>query len=153
MSEAIEHRSGIWSQAFTKALVWNFVWINTSEIVRYFAVLRGMMQASFSQIPDVAPMNVPVFLSWSVWDTLLIFAATGFSRLYLERFGNTVRNAVAAGTAIWCAVFVLLWLGLLNMRMATPGILAAMLPWAWAEMIIAALIVLWWRRKQHLLMT
>jgi hypothetical protein len=34
-----------------------------------------------------------------------------------------------------------LWLGLFNMNLATPSIVAAMLPWAWVEMIVAALIV------------
>jgi hypothetical protein len=83
---------------------------------------------------------------WGVWDTILVFAITGFSWLYLERFGNGIRNAAIAGTLVWLSVFVTLWLGLLNMNLATTGILAAMLPWAWGEMAVAALIVDWFRR-------
>jgi hypothetical protein len=134
-------RASQWPSSLTKALIANLVWINASEVLRYFAVLRAMMKSTFPQIPEIAPMNVPVFLSWGVWDTLLLFAATGFSWLYLERFGNNLRNAVVAGTIVWLSIFVILWLGLFNMNLATPSIVAAMLPWAWVEMIVAALIV------------
>jgi hypothetical protein len=134
-------RASQWPSGLTKALIANLVWINASEVLRYFAVLRAMMKSTFPQIPEIAPMNVPVFLSWGVWDTLLLFAATGFSWLYLERFGNNLRNAVVAGTIVWLSIFVILWLGLFNMNLATPSIVAAMLPWAWVEMVVAALIV------------
>jgi len=41
------------------------------------------------------------------------------------------------------AIFVILWFGMLNMRMATPGLLAVALPLSWLEMVIAALIARW----------
>jgi hypothetical protein len=145
MTALTSNQTGFWSRGLIKALLANFIWINASEVLRYFAVLRGMMQSTFSQIPEIAPMNVPVFLSWGVWDTILLFAITGFTWLYLERFGNGMRNAVIAGTIVWLSIFVTLWLGLFNMNLATTAILAAMLPWALAEMIVAALIVYWFR--------
>jgi hypothetical protein len=145
MLDAKQNRS--WPRPLVTAFMANLVWINASEIARYFLVLRDMMKNAFPQIPEIAPMNLPVFLSWGVWDTILIFATTGFSWLYLERFGNNVRNAVVAGTLIWLAIFGLLWLGLLNMNLASLKILAAMLPWAWVELVIAALIV--FRFRSH----
>jgi hypothetical protein len=146
MTTLTSDQTGFWSHSLTKALLANFVWINASEVLRYFAVLRGMMQSTFPQIPGIAPMNLPVFLSWGVWDTILLFAVSGFSWLYLERFGNSMLNAAVAGTLVWFSIFVTLWLGLFNMNLATTAILAAMLPWALAEMIVAAVIVYWFRR-------
>jgi hypothetical protein len=146
MTTLTSGQTGLWSHSLAKALLANLVWINASEVLRYFAVLRGMMQSTFSQIPGIAPMNLPVFLSWGVWDTILLFAITGFTWLYLERFGNSLRNAAIAGTIVWLSIFVTLWLGLFNMNLATTAILAAMLPWALAEMIVAAMIVNWFRR-------
>jgi hypothetical protein len=145
ISEAKINQS--WPRPLVNAFFVNLVWINASEIARYFLILRDMMKSAFPQIPEIAPMNVPIFLSWGLWDTILIFATTGFSWLYLERFESTLRNVVVAGTLIWLAVFGLLWLGLLNMNLASLEILAAMLPWAWVEMVIAAFIVYRCRRQ------
>jgi hypothetical protein len=47
------------------ALLINFLWINTSEVFRYFAFVMPMMRDAFPNVPDVAPMNVPVFLIWA----------------------------------------------------------------------------------------
>jgi hypothetical protein len=61
----------------------------------------------------------------------------------LKTFGASALHAVLYGTGVWMAVFVLLWLGLYNMNLATPGVLAAALPLAWLEMVGASLVV-WW---------
>jgi hypothetical protein len=130
-------------QAFLLASVLNTVWINLSEVFRYFAFVMPMMRDSLPQLPKVAPMNLPVFLIWGVWDTILVTVATGGAWLMLERFGNSFRMAILAGTAIWLGVFVILWLGLWNMNLATLPVLAVALPLALLEMIVAALIVRW----------
>ncbi|MGI9411247.1 MAG: hypothetical protein ACR2OV_14305 [Hyphomicrobiaceae bacterium] len=129
--------------AFALALVANAVWINASEVFRYFAFVMPMMREAFPQVDDVAPMSLTVFAVWGLWDTVLLLAVTGFVWLCLERFGATARNAVLAGTAFWGAVFVVLWLGLFNMNLAPWHVLAVALPLAWIEMAVAALIVRW----------
>jgi hypothetical protein len=134
------------TQAFLLALIANTIWINLSEVFRYFAFIMPMMRSTLSLVPDVAPMNVPVFLIWGVWDTVLVVAATGFSSLLLERFGNSVRVVFATGSAIWATVFVLFWVGLWNMNLAKPIVLAVALPLAWIEMVIAVFIVRWARK-------
>ena len=105
------------------------------------------MRNAFPQLPDIVPMNLPVFMSWGVWDTLLVFAVTGFSWMYFDRFGGGTKNAIQAGTLVWLAIFGVLWLGLLNMNLATPRVLLTALPLAWFEMIVAALIVDLCRRR------
>ena len=117
------------------------LWINASEVFRYFVFVMPMMRETLSNVADVAPMNLPVFLIWGIWDTILLIAVTGFVWLYLERFGWTIVNALLAGSLIWLAIFGILWLGLYNMNLATPAILAIALPLSWLELIIAALIL------------
>ncbi|MCB1493176.1 MAG: hypothetical protein KDJ77_15500 [Rhodobiaceae bacterium] len=121
----------------------NLLWINLSEVFRYFAFVMPMMREALPMVPDVAPMNAPVFLVWGVWDTILVIVASGLSWLVFERFGPTVRVALAAGTLVWVAIFVILWLGLFNMNLAPSAVLLVALPLAWVEMVVAALIVRW----------
>ncbi|ABD54928.1 hypothetical protein [Jannaschia sp. CCS1] len=132
---------------FVMALVFNFLWINASEVFRYFAFVMPMMRDAFPMLPDVAPMNVPVFLIWSLWDTILVVTATLLPWMAMKVFGTSMLRAILYGTGVWMSVFVILWLGLYNMNLATPGVLALALPLAWLEMVVAALIVWWFTAK------
>lgn len=102
-----------------------------------------MMRDAFPMVPDVAPMTLPVFMIWGLWDTILVLTATLIPWMAMKVFGASALRAVLYGTGVWIAVFVILWLGLYNMNLATPAVLAVALPLAWVEMVVAALIV-WW---------
>ena len=130
-------------RAFASALALNFVWMNASEVFRYFAFVMPMMREALPQIDSVAPMDLGVFLVWGLWDAILVAAVTGFVWIFLDRFGAGLRQALIGATLIWLTVFGLLWLGIFNMGLATVEILAVALPLAWAELAIAGLIVLW----------
>ncbi len=106
-----------------------------------------MIRDALHFVPDVAPINFPVFVSWMLWDTILVFAVLGFVWVFLDRFGDGWLNGLLAGTLAWGAIFGLLWLGLLNMNLATLHILVIALPLSWLELAIAALIVNWGRRQ------
>jgi len=131
------------SHALVPALLANLVWINASEVFRYFACVMPMLRQALPQVPDVAPMSLPVFLIWGVWDTVLLLAVSSFTWLFLIRYGATVRNALIIGTMLWGTIFVIFWLASFNMNLATGSILAVALPLAWIEMAVAALIVRW----------
>ena len=133
----------------TMALVVNFIWINASEVFRYFAFVMPMMREAFPMVPDVAPMNLPVFMIWGVWDTILVLTATLLPWMAMKIFGASALRAVLYGTGVWMPVFVILWLGLYNMNMATVGVLAVALPMAWVEMVVAALIVWWFTNRDQ----
>jgi len=124
----------------------NAVWINASEVFRYFVFVMPMMREAFPQVEGIAPMNLPVFAIWGAWDAILVLVVTGFVFLFLDRFGNGLLQAITAGSLIWTAIFVILWLGLFNMNIATGAILAIALPLSWLEMVVAALIVNWGMR-------
>ena len=135
------------TRAFLITLVINGLWINASEIFRYFAFVMPMMRDAFETVPGVAPMNIQVFLSWGGWMAILLVALTGFVWLYLEKFGYGVWNALTSATLFWAATFVILWLGLYNMNLATPQIMAVALPLAWLELAIGAVIINWSMQK------
>lgn len=131
------------SRGFRIALIGNLVWINASEIWRYLAVVRPMIQAIFPGQPDKAPFTLPIFASWTLWDTWLILAATGFYWLYLSWAGRTVAQALAAASFLTITIFGLIWLGVFNMGLLPPDFIWTAVPLAWAEQAIAALIVRW----------
>jgi len=133
---------GFWITLLIVAL-----WINASEVFRYFAFVMPMMRDAFSGIHDVAPITPLIFVSWMIWDTILIGAVFGFVWLFLDRFGNGQKNAMLAGTLVWVAVFVILWLGMINLNLANLRIVAVALSLSWLELIVAALIVEWGLRR------
>lgn len=133
----------------TLALIVNFIWINASEVFRYFAFVMPMMREAFPMVPNVAPMNLPVFMIWGVWDTILVLTATLLPWMTMKVFGASALRAVLYGTGVWMSVFMILWLGLYNMNMATVGVLAVALPMAWVETVVAALIVWWFTARDQ----
>jgi hypothetical protein len=116
------------------------IWVNASEVFRYFVFVMPMTREAFAIIPGIAPMNLPVALIWGVWDTLLVILTVGMYWLYAERFGKEAQSAVVSGTLTWFLVFVLLWVGLLNMRLTQPSTAAIALPLAWFESVVTCLI-------------
>lgn len=135
------------SRWFWIALFWNFLFMNASEVFRYFAFIMPMIREHLSVIPNVAPMDFGVFAVWGIWDTILIVSVTGFVWMFFDRYGESWKKAVTAGTLIWCAIFVILWLGLYNMNLATGKIVLVALSLSWVELVIAAFIILLVRRK------
>ncbi|WP_172300433.1 hypothetical protein [Pseudoruegeria sp. HB172150] len=129
------------------AMALNFVWINVSEVFRYFVFVMPMMREAFPSVPDVAPMSVPVFLVWGLWDALLVAVVTFLIWVVLMRFGTGLRVALAAATVVWAAIFEIFWLAAFNMNMATVQVMAVALPLAWVELAVAALIVRWSLRR------
>ena len=129
------------SKAFIMTLIANMVWINISEVFRYFVFVMPAMRDAFPQIDNVAPMSPFVFAIWGLWDTILVCAVTGFAWLFLERFGRGLIPSLWCGTLFWLGVFCILWIGLYNMNLAPLSVLAIALPLAWVEMVVAAMIV------------
>ncbi|MEL7388672.1 MAG: hypothetical protein AAFN76_02720, partial [Pseudomonadota bacterium] len=89
----------------------------------------------------IAPMNLTVFVIWGVWDSILVLSATLIPWLWMQHWGASKTSALLAGSFVWMTIFVILWLGLFNMNLATAAILSVALPLAWLEMVVASLIV------------
>jgi hypothetical protein len=135
--------AGFQVRPFLLALALNAIWINASEVFRYFVFVMPMMRAALPGVDNVAPMDVQVFLIWGAWDTILLVFATLVVTLWITVFGNGTKQAIAAGAIVWAGIFCIFWLAMLNMNLATPAIAATALSLAFIEMIVAALITRW----------
>ena len=128
-------------QFITVALIAS-LWIQVSEVFRYFIFVMPNIQKNLLVIPGVAPMDLKVFLIWGIWDTLLTFFNVFIFWLYAQQFGNSVRSAIAVGTISW-TFFVLFWVAMVNMALSLPSLLLITLLLSWFEMVIASLIASW----------
>ena len=116
------------------------IWINLSEVFRYFVIVMPKTREHLSMVPGVAPMNWGVFAIWGVWDTLLTALVVFMYWLVAQRFGNNSKSAMLAGTTSWLFFFVLFWVGLVNMGLTSVSLAAIALPLAWLEMVVASWI-------------
>ena len=116
------------------------IWINCSEVFRYFVFVMPQMQAFFAQQNGVATMNGWIFLIWGFWDTLLTAALVFFTWLYTQQFGNQASSILKSATFVWASVFVIFWVAAANMGIAPWNILWITLPLSWLEMTLGAWI-------------
>jgi hypothetical protein len=119
------------------------LWIQASEVFRYFIFVMPSIQKFLSALPDVALMNFKVFVIWGVWDTLLTFLNVFVFWLYAQKFSNSITSALGAGTISWTFFFVLFWVAMVNMGLSSPSLLLVTLPLSWIEMVVASLIASW----------
>lgn len=130
-------------KAFWHALLLCFIWINLSEVARFFLLIKPMLHDAFPNAAHIGAVTPLIFASWMVWDTILILAATGFYWMYLSQFGQSLKIALLGASAFTVSVFGLVWLGIVNMGLAPIDFIWAALPLAWIEQATAALLVLW----------
>jgi hypothetical protein len=128
-------------RSFFRVLFVAYLWLNVSEVFRYFAFVMPMMRDAMPTIRDVAPMNFAVFMIWGLWDTLLFAVVVAIAWLFHERFGGGIRNSIALGTLLWLTIFCIFWLATWNMNLTVTRIPLVALPLAWIEMVIAVAIL------------
>ncbi len=116
------------------------IWINISEVFRYFVFVMPEMRSFLSEISNVAPMNLTVFSIWGAWDTLLTGLTVFIFWLYAQKFGNRFRSIIISGTLSWALLFVLFWVAMVNMGLAKGALLLITLPLSWIELVVASFI-------------
>lgn len=116
------------------------MWVHASEHFRYMLFVRPMLMDSLSMVPGVAPMNLPVFLSWGVWNTLLAAMTVLTYWFYAHAFGPGLRSAVIAGTLSWLSSFVFFWHAFANLGLASFADIFVEPPMSWVELVVASLI-------------
>lgn len=117
------------------------IWINASEVFRYFILIRPQVQAFFNNQPGIAEMDWGIFVIWGFWDTLLTVILVFISWLFVSKFGNNIRSIFLAGTLVWSSVFVIFWVAAANMGLASWDILLIALPLSWVEMVVGVWII------------
>ncbi len=116
------------------------LWVNASEVFRYFVLVRPEMHDHLSVVPNVADMNGGIFIIWGLWDTLLTALYVFLFWLCAQVFGNNLKSIVLSGFMSWCFFFVLFWVGLANMNLSSWSYLFVVLPLALLETLVAAYI-------------
>lgn len=116
------------------------MWIHASENFRYLLFMRPMLMDSLSMVPGVAPMNLPVFISWGIWDTMLAAMTVLTYWFYAQVYGHGLRSAVIAGTLSWLSSFVFFWHAFVNLGLATVADLFVEPPLSWIELVVASMI-------------
>jgi len=116
------------------------LWVNASEVFRYFVLVRPEMHEYLSAIPNVADMNWGIFAIWGLWDTLLTALYVFLFWLCAQAFGNNLKSVLVSGFMSWCFFFLLFWVGMANMNLSSWSYLLIVLPLALIETLVAALI-------------
>lgn len=113
------------------------LWVHLSEVFRYFVFITPALKASLPMIPDVAPMNLIVFMIWGAWDTLLTLLLVFTYYLAASHYQSTSRAIFVSAMIVW-GFFWILWVGVINMGMGDSSLLIRALPLAGIEVLIAA---------------
>ncbi|HTQ29579.1 MAG TPA: hypothetical protein VMI53_00065 [Opitutaceae bacterium] len=116
------------------------IWVNASEVFRYFVFVMPGTRAFLFQVPGVAPMNWGIFAVWGTWDTILTIMVVFIYWLVAERFGHGLKSVLIASTASWTFFFVLFWVAMVNMALSSVTLPLIALPLAWLELFVASLI-------------
>ena len=117
------------------------IWINLSEVARYFLVVKPQMQAYLFEIKNVADMNLIIFMIWGVWDTLLTVLIVFICWLCIQVFGNNRKSIAISALISWSLFFVLFWVGMANMNLSSWSFLITVLPLAFLETLVASIII------------
>jgi membrane-associated protease RseP (regulator of RpoE activity) len=129
------------------AFFFSTLWINASEVFRYFEIVMPEVRRELTVVPNVAPMSWVIFSIWALWDTILTVVLVLMTWLIRLHVSSRWRVAVVAGSMAWLAFFVLFWLAMVNMNLASTSLALTALPLAWLEMVVAAAIAHWAFRK------
>jgi hypothetical protein len=117
------------------------LWVNASELVRYFGYVRPRMQEYFSYIPQMGKIwDIQILAVWGFWDALITALYVFLFWLCAQVFGNTRKAIVISGVMSWSFVFVLYWVATANMFLAEWSTLFVVLPLALLETLVASYI-------------
>ena len=138
----------IFPDKFLKLVLLTSIWVNISEVFRYFVIVMPAMRKDLSVVPNVAPMDWWVFSIWGIWDTILTAGIVFITWLCFKVYGKSTKTIIIAGTTSWAIFFLLFWIGMVNMNLSKVDLLAYTLPLSWIETTVAAWITIKLLEKQ-----
>ena len=116
------------------------IWINISEVFRYFLIVMPQVKSFFNDRPEIATMDWGIFIIWTIWDMLLTAILVFFFWLVAQVYGNSKRSILISSSVICVAIFVMFWVATANMGMSYWKPLVIILPLCWIEMFIGTWI-------------
>jgi len=128
-----------WKQFIIVTLITS-LWVQASEIFRYFILVIPRVKTFWNDLDTIAHMDIPIFLIWGVWGTVLTGMVVYFFWLYAQVYGNNRKSIWISGILSWMFFFVLFWIGAANMGYSDWSILWITLPLSLIELIVASWI-------------
>ena len=117
------------------------IWVNVSELIRYFGYVRPQMQDYFTAIPNMGAIwDIQIIAVWAFWDALITVLYVFLFWLCAQVFGNNTKSILISGFMSWAFVFVLYWVASANMYLASWSNLMVVLPLALLETLVASYI-------------
>jgi len=127
-------------KSFVIVVLITSIWVNASEVFRYFVFVMPRVKAYWNNLESVADMNWVIFSIWGIWDTILTAMTVFIFWLYAQRFGYNNKSVITSAILAWVFFFVLYWVGAANMGYSDWSILWITLPLSLLELIIANFI-------------
>lgn len=115
------------------------LWINASEVFRYFVLVMPRVRGYWNNLEGIADMNWIIFSIWGVWDMLLSAFVVFLVWLCLQVFTSKTKS-IAVSTILGWTLFVIFWVAAGNMGYSDWSILWITLPLSLLEMGVAAAI-------------
>jgi len=134
------HKTDFNLKSFVIIVLITSIWVNASEVFRYFVLVMPRVKEYSIGLETVADMNWTIFGIWGIWDTILTAMTVFLFWLYSQRFGNNNRSILISAILGWIFFFVLYWVGAANMGYSDWSIQWITLPLSLIELIIANFI-------------
>jgi hypothetical protein len=116
------------------------IWQQFSQFLRYLFIVKKEVQTTLSTVPNVAIIDVPIFIIWGLWVTVITLLIVFVHYLYTEKFGRSIYSTLVSGTISWMFFYLLFWVGLAQMNLARWQFVPYVLILAWIETIITVFI-------------
>jgi hypothetical protein len=116
------------------------IWQQASQFARYWFVVKKEMQTNLSIVPNVAIIDIPIFIIWGVWVTLITMLIVFLHYLYIEKYGKSISSILISATISWIFFYVLFWVGMAQMNLARWAFVPYVLVLAWVETVITVFI-------------
>ena len=126
------------TKSFIAVIALVSIWINFSEVIRYFIWVMPATKSYFPHDDRVADMDLGIFLIWGLWDTLLTTVLVIITYLTIKVLGNSILNVVRSALLVWATIFVIFWVASANMGLSDWNILWVTLPLSLIEMMVGA---------------
>jgi hypothetical protein len=138
----------IFPDKFLKLVLITSIWVNISEVFRYFVIVVPALKKYLAVLSDFAPVNWSVVLVWGVWDTILTAGIVFITWLCYKTYGKSTKSILTAGVVSWAMFFLLYWVGMANMNLTKVDLLAYTLPLSLLETTVGAWITIKLLEKQ-----
>ncbi|PCH59695.1 MAG: hypothetical protein COC05_06325 [Gammaproteobacteria bacterium] len=116
------------------------IWVNLSEVLRYFLVVRPKTITYLSMVPDISSINYKIAVIWGFLDMLLTCLYVFLFWLCAQTLGNNTKSVIISAVVAWCFFFVLFWVGMANMNLPGWAFLIVVLPLTLIETLVASFV-------------